>query len=189
MANAKNPPAKTEAPPTAPVALLPATTALVEFDTFLSEMQRWLELPYVSPRAIAEVTRDADHTGDAGELFIFTLLAHAEQTFERQGPDGEPVGEPVHLWLCKAQTDISYFSAAGDLKEITRDEEFLISQKSGARVRDGIADRAAKILEEHGCIPNVTMAFTGLSAKAKAKGWSAAVTFRAVAPRTVEATA
>ncbi len=135
---------------------------------FLNELQTWMELPFASPKYLAQ----------SGATF--TLHKHGETSF----PD-EQTGEaiPTHLWLATAQGIITYVNNAGDEVEFADGDKFIISQRKNV-LRDRIADTVNALLEE-APIPNVYMRTAKIGKKARANGWSAPVTF-AVHEETIE---
>jgi hypothetical protein len=146
-------------------ALARVTQAQVSFAAKLAEIEEWLSMPFVSPKAIASNT------------WLFTLLKHGETTFERENEDGSIGIDEVHLWLAVAQEPIEYVKGSGEMVKIETNDKFIVSQKV-SKVRDRIAIEIIKILDGTGeTIPNVTCRFAKMSSKAKLRGWSAPVTF------------
>jgi hypothetical protein len=146
-------------------ALAKVTSAQRAFAAKLVEIEEWLSMPFVSAKAIAS------------NQWLFTLRKHGETTFERMEDDGSVRIDEVHLWLADAQEEIKYTKNSGDMIEIAAGSSFIISQKT-AKIRDRIAIEIQKILDETGeSIPNITCRFAKMGSMAKAKGWSAPVTF------------
>jgi hypothetical protein len=143
--------------------LVVVTEAQKKAQAFLRELEEWMELPFASPRFLAQ------------SAAVFTLLKHGETTFT-----DEETGEarPTHLWLAQAQGVIEYENNAGEIVNLQDGEKFIISQSKNA-MRDRIAVTLTQIQDEcNGApIPNVGMRTARVGKKAKAKGWSPPVTF------------
>lgn len=153
----------------APLATIPAarlatvTQAQIKTAAFLRELETWMELPFASPKFLAQANA------------VFTLEKHGETTFT---DDETGEAQPTHLWLASAQGIVEYTNNAGELVTLDDGEKFIISQKKNP-LRDRVAETIVSIMDEfNGApIPNVGMRQAKIGKKAKAKGWSAPVTF------------